>query len=179
MTPSRKIWFSSTNKISTWSLNFCKRYYTSKNRAIWLVKNIFVNNSQTRILPEMGFTMESQVLKELSFCLIFISNGNNFKKKKKMQNIQIWAKIKFTQKSGSIIFSILQKKTNELILRKALNWKKTTRWNYRTYLVKLVCPKSLIQYYFTLVSNVVDDGIAFVYLFKTFQKRWKNIGPNI
>ena len=34
------------------------RYYTLKNPAIWLAKNIMANNSKTRILPDMRFLMD-------------------------------------------------------------------------------------------------------------------------
>ena len=39
----RKLWILSTNKKLTWSFNFFDRYYTLKNPAIWLAKNILDN----------------------------------------------------------------------------------------------------------------------------------------
>ena len=56
--------------------------YTLKNPKIWLTKNILGNNSRTRILPDMGFAIESQESKELSFALFFRKN----KLFKKIQN---------------------------------------------------------------------------------------------
>ena len=38
---------------------------------IWLVKNILVDNSRTRILSDRSFAMKSQELKEFSFCNVF------------------------------------------------------------------------------------------------------------
>ena len=39
--------------------NFFNSYYTLKNPAIWLAKNILGKNSRTTILPDTGFAMES------------------------------------------------------------------------------------------------------------------------
>ena len=50
---------------------FFKKYYILKNPAIWLVKNILVDNFKTCILPDMQFVMESQEIKELSSCFVF------------------------------------------------------------------------------------------------------------
>ena len=66
-----KLWCLSANKKSAWSLSFFKRYYTLKNHAIWLVKNILGNNSRTRIFPNVEFALENQELKDLSFCIVF------------------------------------------------------------------------------------------------------------
>ena len=42
-----------------------------KNPAIWLFKNILVDNYRKNVLPDMGFAMEIQELKELSFCIVY------------------------------------------------------------------------------------------------------------
>ena len=62
--------FIQTQKINLIPQVF-KKYYTLKNPAIWLVKKILVDNSKTRILPDMGFATESQELKEFSFWIVF------------------------------------------------------------------------------------------------------------
>ena len=72
------------NKKSTWSRNIFYRYYILKNLAIRLAKNILGNNSRTKILPDIGFAMESQESKDLSFCIDF--------RKKRWQHFQKNAK---------------------------------------------------------------------------------------
>ena len=81
-------------------------FLQSDSSKTYLVDNI------TRILPYMGFVMESQEAIEFHFALfIGKTNDNIFKT---MQNMlfsglfcPIWAKINFQQKSGSITFSLL------------------------------------------------------------------------
>ena len=70
-----------------------------------MVKNILGNNSRTRISPDMGFAMESQSSKEISFCIVF--REKNEKIFKKMQNnlfldplCSNLGKIEFTTKIG-------------------------------------------------------------------------------
>ena len=75
------------------------------NPAIWLVKNILGNNSRTRILPNIGFAMESQQIKQFSFCIVFEkTNEDNLKKIQNALFAKIWEKMNFPQKSKFVIF---------------------------------------------------------------------------
>ena len=92
----RILWCLSTKQKST---------YTLKNPAIWLVKNILGNNSRTRILPNIGFAMESQQIKQFSFCIVFEkTNEDNLKKIQNALFAKIWEKMNFPQKSKFVIF---------------------------------------------------------------------------
>ena len=92
----------SGNKKPTGSLRFFYRYYTY----------ILGNNSRTRILPDMGFAIKSQELKELSFYIVFRKNRRQkFSKKCKIPHFwaifaQIWVKLNFFTKFELSLFSI-------------------------------------------------------------------------
>ena len=87
----RKLWYFFVNKKSTLSISFFCRYYALKNPTIWLAKNIFGNNTRTRILPDTGFAVESQDSKEeFSFWIAF-RKITKFSKKK-MQNTLFWGR---------------------------------------------------------------------------------------
>ena len=84
---------------------------------------ILVDNSKIRILKDMVFVIESQELKELSFCIIFRKiKWQHFQKKYKISLFGLFLS-KFGQKLLSVSKSKLQKseKANEPILRKTLN----------------------------------------------------------
>ena len=72
---------------------------------ILLAKNILGNNSKTRNLPDIGFAMESQESKQLSFCIVFSRNKwQNFEKKAKYPisgpfSPKFWQKWIFTEVS--------------------------------------------------------------------------------
>ena len=62
---------------------FLEILHFKKNPAIWLFKNILVDNYRKNLLPDIGFAMEIQELKELSFCIVYTKiKCQNFHKKK-------------------------------------------------------------------------------------------------
>ena len=73
-----------------------------------LIDHILGNNSRTRILPDMGFAMESQELK--GFYIVFRKNKwQNIQKNEKISYFwalctKIWTKMNFPQKLGSVTF---------------------------------------------------------------------------
>ena len=81
-----------------------------KNSAIWLVKDILVDNSRTRILPDIGSVVESQEVKELSLWTVLGKiKWQHFQKKKRNTLFlgplcPMWAEINFPQKSGPVTF---------------------------------------------------------------------------
>ena len=72
------------------------------------IGHILGNNSRTRILPDMGFAMESQELK--GFYVVFRKNKwQNIQKNEKISYFwalctKIWTKMNFPQKLGSVTF---------------------------------------------------------------------------
>ena len=87
------------------------RYYTLKNPAIWLAKNIMANNSKTRILPDMRFLMD------FHFAL-FLEKKK--KKNQKNEKQKTWTPSIFTIHCP-LASCKKSEKTNEPILRKTLN----------------------------------------------------------
>ena len=112
----------SGNEKSTGSLRFFYRYYTY----------ILGNNSRTRILPDMGFAIKSQELKELSFCINFRKNKRQkFSKKCKIPHFwaifaQIWVKLNCFTKIELSLFSMFtpnfMQKSEKTLLRQL--WQK-------------------------------------------------------
>ena len=75
-----------------------------------LISLILIDNFRTRISQDIGFAMESQEFKGISFCIVFRKNKRQHLKKKK-QKIPFLdpfypnlGKKKFPQKSGSVTF---------------------------------------------------------------------------
>ena len=96
-----------------------------KNFAIWLGKNIFGNNSRTRILPDMGFV--KKVKNQMGFFSALFLGKTNDKISRNCEISYFWA---FFHKNWSpSLFSIYSplpsckklEKTNESIQRKILN----------------------------------------------------------
>ena len=135
----RKLWCLSANKKSTWSLNFCYRYYTLKNPAVWLTKNILGNSSRTRILPDMGFAIESQESKKLSFCIV--SRKKNAKSFKRNAKYHIFGPIGLRH---FLVPKLHAKNQKKIMSQFSTNDRTNTVEIIRTYPVKAVGPKSYI-----------------------------------
>ena len=101
-----------------------------------LISLILIDNFRTRISQDIGFAMESQEFKGISFCIVFRKNKRQHLKKKRSKKYrfwtlftQIWARRNFHKNRAPSLFSIYSfltsckksEKTNEPILSKPTN----------------------------------------------------------